>query len=114
MGKDEVSDAERAELEMDLQKLKSEYEKSCLRRATTTHEGRRVKSARELLKKLLAKKTVIRELRRQLGDRKYEVAREVIFRTNEDNVPLEEFKRIVPLSDPDTLEEMEEVWQKIK
>ena len=98
MGKGDASAAERAKLARNLRLMKALYEQQ-IRRITTVESGREtIDHKRELLQKLLAKKAEVRDLRNQLGDRKYDIDMAGITSHDEAKLPLEEIMEQLKLA----------------
>jgi hypothetical protein len=108
MGKGDVSAAERAKLARELRLLKALYEQQ-IRRITTVESGREtIDRKNELLRKLLAKKAEVRDLRNQLGDRGEDIHIAGTVRMNKANLPREEIMEQLRLLNSRTLEKLEE------
>jgi hypothetical protein len=81
-----------------------------IRRIRIVESGReKIDPKRETLQKLLAKKDEVRDLRNQLGDRKYDVDLAGIPRMLEAKLPLDEFEEQLKLTVSRTLEKLEEI-----
>ena len=91
MGKGDASAAERAEVAQNLRIMKGVYEQRIGRIRTVELGYEKIDTKRELLQKLHAKKAEVRDLRNQLGDRKYDIDLAGIPRMLEAKLPLEEF-----------------------
>jgi hypothetical protein len=109
MGKGDASAAERTKLARELRIMKGIYEQR-IRRIRIVESGReKIDPKRETLQKLLAKKAEVRDLRNQLGDRKYDVGLAGIPRMLEAKLPLDEFEEQLKLTVSRTLEKLEEI-----
>ena len=109
MGKGDASAAERAELARNLRIMKGIYEQR-IQQIRTVELGReKIDPKRELLQKLLSKKAEVRDLRNQLGDRKYDIDLAGLPRMLEAKLPLEEFTEQLRFANSRTLEKLEEI-----
>jgi len=109
MGKGDASAAERAEIARNLRIMKGIYEQR-IRRIRIVESGReKIDPKRETLQKLLAKKAEVRDLRNQLGDRKYDIDLAGLPRMLEAKLPMEEMTEQLKLVTSRTLEKLEEI-----
>ena len=109
MGKGDASAAERAAVAQNLRIMKGIYEQRIGRIRTVETGYEKIDTKRELLQKLHAKKAEVRDLRNQLGDRKYDIDLAGLPRMLEAKLPMEEMTEQLKLVTSRTLEKLEEI-----